>query len=211
MKLTKLGHCTLVVEEGELRILTDPGGWTTAQNEVRNVDIILITHEHPDHLHVNSVKIVLQNNPQAKIYTNRGAGKILKDAGVPFELLENGRSMTEKGVLIEAFGEEHAYIYKTLPSVINTGYFIANKFFYPGDAFTNPGKPPEILALPVAGPWLKISEAIDYAKAVHPTKCFPVHDGMLKHFGPFHNHPKNILTPLGINFFVPEEGKEIEL
>lgn len=210
MKITKLGHCCMVIEQADLRILTDPGGWTTAQNDVRNIDIVLITHEHPDHLHVESVKTVLVNNPSAKIYTNSGVGKILKENGIPFELLENWKSATEKGVLIEAFGEEHAYIYKTIPSVINTGYFIANKLFYPGDAFTNPGRPVEILALPVAGPWMHIADALNYAIAIKPKNAFPVHDGMLKITGPFHRIPENTLKPLGINFFVPEEGKEYE-
>lgn len=210
MKITKLGHCCLLIEEKGVRILTDPGGWTTTQNEVKNIDVVLITHEHSDHLHIESLKTVLTNNPGAKVFTNRGVGKILEENGLPFELLEDGRSLTEKEVLIEAFGEEHAYIYKTVPNVINTGYFIANKLFYPGDAFTNPKKPVEILALPVAGPWMKISEALDYATELKPKSAFPVHDGMLKITGPFHRLPEITLKPLGVNFFVPEEGREYE-
>jgi len=33
----------LIIEEAGLRILTDPGIFTTEQNEVKNIDIILIT------------------------------------------------------------------------------------------------------------------------------------------------------------------------
>lgn len=62
------------IEEGRLRILTDPGSYTTTQNDVKNIDIILITHEHPDYFHLDSLKTVLINNPNATIITNKGVG-----------------------------------------------------------------------------------------------------------------------------------------
>ena len=68
----------------------------------------------------------------------------------------------------------------------------------------------EILALPVAGPWLKLSEAIDYAKEINPKVCFPVHESILKEPGATHRIPPMILEPLGIKFQVIEEGKSAE-
>ena len=190
--------------------MTDPGAWTTEQNEARDIDVVLITHEHPDHLHNDSVRTVLQNNPSAKIYTNKAVGKILEKEQIPFDLVEHGQSRDERGVSIEGHGELHAPIYPGIPQVQNTGFFIADRFFYPGDALFNPGKPVEILALPVAGPWLKMSEVIDYAKAIHPKVVFPVHDGMLKILGPFHMLPEMMLTKIGINFLALESGKEMQ-
>lgn len=210
MKITKLGHCCLLVEEGSLRILTDPGAWTTAQNEVAGIDVILITHEHQDHLHVESVQKILQNNPQANIYANKSVGKILDQHGIPHMLLEHGQKAEVMGVVIEAYGERHAHIYETMPDVVNTGYFLAGRFFYPGDAFYNLGRPVEVLALPVAGPWMKISEAIDYARAIKPKKCFPVHDGMLKITGPFHLVPQKALGQQGIEMVILKEGDMME-
>ncbi len=84
---------------------------------------------------------------------------------------------------------------------------IAERFFHPGDAFHKPPKKVEILALPVAGPWMKLQEAIDYALTLKPKVCFPVHDGMLKFFGPVHALPKELLGRGGVNFVVLEEGK----
>jgi len=210
MKITKLGHCCLVIEDRGIKTLTDPGSWTTAQNEVRDIDVVLITHEHADHLHVDSVKTILKNNPAAKVFTNRGVGKILEKERTPFELLEHSQSKTVGDVLIEGHGELHAPIYPTVPQVINTGYFISGRLFYPGDALYNPGKSVEILALPVAGPWVKISEAIDYAKTVKPKIAFPVHDGMLKIIGPYHRVPQDTLSAAGIGFTVLPEGQETE-
>ena len=200
MKITKLGHCCLVIAEGGLKILTDPGDYTTAQNQVTGIDVILITHEHPDHLHIDSLKQVLKNNPQATIFTNHGVGKILDTEKVKYRLLEDKQSQTIKSTVIEGWGDKHAPIYAGIPSVVNTGYFISNRFFYPGDAFYIPSKPVEILALPVAAPWLKIADVLDYSKTIKPKICFPVHDGILKHLGPVHILPAKILSSLGTKF-----------
>ena len=47
----------------------------------QQIDGILYTHEHSDHLNIDSLKKVLENNPQATIFTNDGVGKLLKEAG----------------------------------------------------------------------------------------------------------------------------------
>ncbi len=210
MKITKFGHCCLLIEEKGLRILTDPGSYSTAQNEVENIDVILITHEHADHIHIPSLKNCIKNNPQARIITNKGVAKMLDAEGIKYELVEHGHKTAIQGVLIEGFGEKHAEMYKTITPVINTGYFVSNRLFYPGDSFYNPKKNVEILALPVAGPWMKLSEAIDYALEIHPKKCFPVHEGILKTPGTTHKILGDVLPQHGINFIILEEGKETE-
>ena len=211
MKITKFGHCCLLIEEKGVRILTDPGSYSVSQDNVKNIDLVLITHEHQDHLHVDSLKRVLENNPGVKIITNKSVGKLLEKENIVYEVAEDGQQFIFEDVLIEAFGKEHAVIYSTLPTVENTGYFIANKLFYPGDAFTNPGKPVDILALPVAGPWMKLSEAIDYAKEIKPNRCFPVHEGILKMPGATHKIPPTALESAGIEFIVLDIDKEVEL
>ncbi len=211
MKITKFGHCCLLIEEKGLRILTDPGSYSTAQNDVKNIDIILITHEHADHVHIPSLKNCIKNNPKARVITNKGVAKLLEPEKIKYEIVEHNQKANIKDVLIEGFGEKHAQMYKTLVPAINTGYFISNKLFYPGDSFYNPKKPVDILALPVAGPWMKLSEAIDYAIEIHSKIVFPVHDGLLKTPGSVHRIPQDILNPLGIKFIILEENKEMEL
>jgi len=209
MKVTKFGHCCLLIEEQNLRILTDPGMYSTQQNDVKNIDVVLVTHEHQDHLHIDSLKIILKNNPLAKIITNKSVGVLLEKEGIVFTLIEDGQNFSEKEVLIEGFGKNHEVIHSSIPQTQNTGYFIANRLFYPGDAFTNPKKQIEVLALPVAGPWMKLSEAIDYAIKLQPKVYFPVHDGILKSFGSAHRIPSQVLEPKGIKFVVLEIDKEI--
>ncbi len=211
MKITKFGHCCLLIEENGLRILTDPGNFTTEQNELTDIDVVLITHEHPDHIHIDSLKSVVANNPQAEIITNTAVAVLLDEADLHYTLMADKESKAIQEVLIEAYEAPHALLHKTLPQVLNTGFMIANRFFYPGDAYIEPGKPVELLALPVAGPWAKSSEVADYALAVKPKRCFAVHDGMLKTAGSYHKLPEIILAKEGIEFFVPENGVPFEV
>lgn len=46
MKITKIGHCCLLVEVNDMRIITDPGEWND-EPPTENIDLVLITHEHP--------------------------------------------------------------------------------------------------------------------------------------------------------------------
>jgi hypothetical protein len=48
------------------------------------------------------------------------------------------------------------------------------------------------------------------ALAVKPKKCFPVHDGNLRHYGMSHRLPKNELTKAGIEFVPLEEGQIVD-
>ena len=214
MKIKKLGHCCLVVEVDGHRVMTDPGSYTLSEQEMeQNIDLIVITHEHQDHLHVESLKIIMLNNPNAVIVTNTAVGKILDEAGVTYSKLEDGQNGEYAGVYLEAHGEKHEEIYEEFGQVQNTGYFIGRDLFYPGDAFTNPNKKVDILALPIAGPWMRIKDAIDYTLQLKPRICFSVHEGMMMSDrpGPIYRIPNSVLPKNNIQFKVLEIGKEEEI
>lgn len=211
MRITKLGHCCLLLEINGKRLLTDPGLFTVeAQNELADLDAIFITHEHPDHLHMQSVKAILRKNPKAKIFTVSAVAKILAAENIVSEILGHGQSTDFSGIPVEAWGRRHAEIYKAILPVENAGYLFDNRLWYPGDAFTKPAKPVEILALPVSGPWMKISEALDYALQIAPKSCFPVHDGMLGFIGPAHTLPQKFLGEKNIHFEALTNGQSAE-
>lgn len=151
MYITKFGHSCLLVEERGTRILIDPGSYSDMQNGVRDVDVVLVTHEHQDHLDMGSLKAILENNPEAKIMTNSGAGKMLAGEEIAYQEVHDGDHTTIKSVLIEVFGKDHALIHSSIPLIHNSGFFIANRFFYPGDAFVRPyTAEPEIAKEPPA-------------------------------------------------------------
>ncbi len=213
MKIKKLGHCCFVMEPViGLRIMTDPGEYSDLQNTETNIQVVLITHEHPDHLHIESLKKVLENNPDCLIITNTAVGKLLDDAGIKYSIVEDGQDYEIAGVKIHGFGNVHEEVYEKFGQVQNTGYMI-NNLCYPGDSFANPNMPIDILALPVAGPWMRIKDAIKYALELKPRAVFPVHDGMIVETrpGPIYRLPSTILPENNIEFKKLEIGIEEEI
>jgi L-ascorbate metabolism protein UlaG (beta-lactamase superfamily) len=211
MRLTKFGHCCFLIEDQGVRILTDPGNFTSQQDKVINLDAVVISHEHADHVHVESLSRVMANNPQALIITNSAVKNLLADHDFQIKVVEEGQNIRIKDMLIEAFGDKHAEIYSQLNIVQSTGYFFNNKFFLPGDSFNNPGKAVDVLGLPMAAPWLKISEVLDYAIEVKPRVVIPVHDGYLKAFAPQYKLVPMFLEPVAIEFKNLELNQVYEL
>jgi len=212
MKIKKLGHCCFVLEAKEgVRIMTDPGTFSTLQNSEMGVDLIVITHEHADHLHIESLRKIFVNNPNIPIITNGSVGKILDGEKISYIKVEEGGSYDFKGVKITGFGNTHAEIYGAYGRVQNTGFMI-NSFCFPGDSFNFPEQKVDILALPVAGPWMRAKDAIDYAKKVMPRIAIPMHDAILSNLATF--VPKLVgrfLSESGIEFKEIELGKEENL
>lgn len=209
MNITKYGHCCLLVEIDGVRFLTDPGNYNDIP-QVEGLHAILLTHEHQDHVHIPALKHVLADNPDVKIFTHEGVGKILSQEGIHYTSIVDKEEVIVGGITISSHGTKHACIHPDLPLVQNTGFWIGKRLFYPGDSFYVPEVQVEILALPVAGPWMKLEEAIEYAKDVKPKKVFPVHDGMLRQdhqLGPTRRIPKMLLEPLGIEYLDMKEGE----
>ena len=189
MTITKYGHCCLLIETNGKRILTDPGRFSSTQNTLTNIDIILITHEHADHCHTDSLVHIMEQNPEAIIVSNTSVATLLKQSDIDVHILEGRDAATVVDVLLEAYDGEHVEIFGDFGLVQNTGYFVEDNFFYPGDAYTLPNKSVGILALPVAGPWCKVSDAIRYALDVQPRIAFPVHDATLTEVGQAVTYP----------------------
>ena len=75
-------------------------------------------------------------------------------------------------------------IHPEIPVIDNISYLIGDRghparLMHPGDALFDPGEPVEVLATPAAAPWMKISEAVDYLRAVAPSHAVPIHQGII--------------------------------
>jgi L-ascorbate metabolism protein UlaG (beta-lactamase superfamily) len=208
MQITKIGQCCLLIETSGKRILTDPGRFTTAQNELENIDLILITHEHADHLHSESMAQIRANNPHATVITNESVGKVLSELDIPYSVLALATETEVCGVCIEAHEGKHVEIFGEYGQVENTGFFIDKTLYYPGDAYSYPQKPVKILALPVSGPWCALKDAVHYAIAIKPSYAFPVHDAVLTSDGMqlVHNLINTFLQNHHIDFVPMKNG-----
>lgn len=210
MKITKFAHCSLLVDTKNARVLFDPGKYSGKLESAKNLDAVIITHQHSDHLDLGLLSEVLKNNPKARVITHEGPAKLLERAGVEHQLVDEGDSAKVGDAVIEAFNAPHQPIYHDFNMVKNMGFMI-DDFCFAGDSLHLPHDRVKVLALPVVAPWLKISEALDYALKIKPQICLPVHDGFLKSGGPFYAAPKQILSGSGIEFIEIENGASIEV
>ncbi len=209
MIITKLGHCCLLIETKGKRILTDPGSFTIeSSSKLTNIDFILFTHEHQDHYHLDSLKTILQNNPHAVVYSNSSVDELLIKENIKHIRVNHADAILLGDIQVTGIGEKHAIMHKSIPASSNIGYLIDEKLWYPGDSYTDPKRPVDVLALPVSGPWMKIGEAIDYAIMLNPRKVFPVHDAI--RFESQHTLTAKILEEKGIIFEVMVEGDRKE-
>ena len=183
MRLTKLGHSCLLVEEGGARLLLDPGNLSEGFEELEELTAVLFTHQHADHLDQQRLRGLLDRNPRARVLSDPGSAEPLGQAGTEVEVVADGQELDLGGVGVRVAGRDHAVVHPDIPVVPNVGYLVGGRLFHPGDAFTRPGQPVEVLAVPAAAPWLKVSEPIDYLRAVRPRVAVPVHDQVLSAAG----------------------------
>ena len=56
------------MEVADRRILIDPGNFSSEWHDLRDLDAVLVTHQHPDHIDPEHIGELLVNNPQAAVY-----------------------------------------------------------------------------------------------------------------------------------------------
>jgi len=85
----------------------------------------------------------------------------------------------DPGAPVTAVGEWHAVIHEDLPRFHNSGFVLeadGTTVYHPGDAFTLPDRPVDVLLLPVSGPWNKLAEVVDFARAVGAPRNLAIHE-----------------------------------
>ncbi|HET9257136.1 MAG TPA: MBL fold metallo-hydrolase [Pseudonocardiaceae bacterium] len=212
MHIVHLGQSCVLVETGTARLLLDPGIYSTGFEELTGLDGILITHQHPDHLDISRLPALLAANPAARLLADPGSAPLLAGAGIAHQIVGPGQRLEIGGTAVEVVGGEHGVIHPDIPVVPNNGYLIEGeeRVLHPGDSFSSPAQPVDLLLLPTAAPWLKISEAVDYLRAVAPPLAVPIHQAHLatpdKYYGLFRE-----LAPAGTDIQIAIPGEPIKL
>ncbi|MEV6474693.1 MBL fold metallo-hydrolase [Streptomyces sp. NPDC051657] len=179
LTLTKKTHsCVRIEKEGRVLVI-DPGGFSE-DDAALGADVVLVTHEHPDHFNEARLRAGLEANPAAGIWTLRSVAEQLS-AAFPGRVhtVGDGDAFSAAGFDVTVHGELHAVIHPDIPRVTNVGFLVDGSVFHPGDALTVPDRPVDTLLLPVMAPWNKISEVIDYVREVKPRRAIDVHDALL--------------------------------
>jgi L-ascorbate metabolism protein UlaG (beta-lactamase superfamily) len=187
MRLTKYAHSCVLVEDDGARVLIDPGNLTRGFDDLSGLTGILITHQHADHVDVDRLGPLLERNADTALYTDEGTAEILRERGLSVNVARQGDRF-DLGVEVAVYGTEHALIHPEIPRVPNVGYLVGGQFFHPGDSFTVPDVAVDVLGLPTAAPWLKVSEAIDFLRAVAPRVAIPIHEALLARPAVYYGH-----------------------
>jgi len=194
MKLTKHGHACLELELGGERLLVDPGFYSEPMGGTPNVIAVVITHQHDDHCFEDQLDAIIATQlaagrPAPKIYSvDEVCARLANSAkarGTSYDTVavHHGDFIEHGPFTLEFFGDMHAEIHRSIPLVQNCGVMVNGKLYYPGDSFTQPDRPVELLAVPTSAPWLKISDVIDFVAAVRPRRSFATHNALLSDFG----------------------------
>lgn len=185
MQTTHFGHSCVLLSTGSARLLFDPGAYSTGFEPVTGLAAILITHQHPDHLDGQRLPALVKANPDAALVSDEDSAPELEKLGLtPTSVVTPGDSLTIGGTSITVVGGRHATIHQDLPTPTNAGYVVDHgAFYHPGDALFVPEQRIDVLGLPMAAPWLKTGEMIDFLRAVGPRVAVPIHEALLSELG----------------------------
>src|SRR5690242_15464762 len=118
MRLTKFAHAAVLVEDGDRRLLADPGTWTEPE-AYDGVTDILVTHEHADHVDVDRLASLLETR-RLRVFAPESvrASAQRQDAAAVVDAISPvgpGDTFTAGGFGVTAVGGMHAETYEGLP------------------------------------------------------------------------------------------------
>lgn len=172
MKITKYEQSCFLIEEGDTRILIDPGMLSTNRpvEEYGKLDVVIYTHLHPDHFDPNIFEKLAENNVPA--YLNQTHYEANANRG---NIVNDQDEFSIGHIKIRAIELPHCLMFDGTEGPQNTGYLFNDKFFDPGDGKELAGVTVEILALPIAGPDISMRDSFSFANQVGAKIAIPIH------------------------------------
>ena len=182
--ITFIGHGSLMLTLGDKVIHVDPWSRLADYTRMPDADLILITHEHRDHLDNKAINEVRKDD--TLILANMEAALSVDKA----EGIRNGQKRTIVDLSIEAFPaynlvhkrpDERPYH----PKGKGNGYiigFAGKRIYIAGDTENIPEMndigPIDIAFIPVNLPYtMSLEMAVDAARMIHPKILYPYHYG----------------------------------
>jgi L-ascorbate metabolism protein UlaG (beta-lactamase superfamily) len=184
LEITFIGHGTLMFTFGGRVIHVDPVGQYADYGKLPKADLILITHEHRDHLDPKVVETL--RKPDTRIVVNQAGASQVAGGTV----MKNGEVKTVAGLKIEAV-PAYNLVHKREsgepfhPKGRGNGYVVTfgeKRVYVAGDTENTPEmkalKNIDIAFLPMNLPYTMTPEMVaDAAKAFKPKILYPYHYG----------------------------------
>lgn len=210
--LTYVGHATVLIELAGVRLLTDPllGPGilhvrrrvpVPAIEDLSELDALLISHAHRDHLDHHSLRLLAPDRP---VIVPRGCASLVRRGGVRQVIeLDEGDRVAVGDVVVEAVhaahdGRRHPFG----RPIAALGYLVEGpcRIYFAGDTDLFAGMSAlagrvEVAVLPIWG-WgprvpaghLDPVRAADAVAQVKPQIAVPIHWGTLRAWGAQHGH-----------------------
>lgn len=217
MKITKFPQSCLLIETKGKKILIDPGTLKYKEEyfDIWNkVDIILITHKHPDHC---NTEVLEKINDKIKIYSSKEVQDANKNLNI--SIVKENDIIELDDIKIEVVHAIHGYqpLLKGDKEINeNIGYIVddgENRLYTTSDTicFKNDYKA-DILCIPVTGHGLTMSafEASLYAKEIGATLTIPIHMDNPS-FPPDFEYIKEMFNKYEVEYEILENEKTIEI
>ncbi|MBN2181519.1 MAG: SMP-30/gluconolactonase/LRE family protein [Sedimentisphaerales bacterium] len=184
LRIICIGHGTLMFTFGGKVIDVDPVGREADYSKMPKADIILITHDHGDHLDPETIEIIREEDTKLVI-TETCAERV--SGGI---IMKNADTQTIQGLKIEAVPAYNIVHMRSgnnpyHPKGIGNGYIITfgdKRVYIAGDTENTPEmkqlKDIDIAFLPMNLPYTMTPEMVaDAAKAFKPKILYPYHFG----------------------------------
>jgi len=180
MKVTKHEHAHMVVDDTLIKLIIDPGVFSTQVAEP-DVSAVVITHGHEDHWTPEHLTAIRDVNPGVPIY----GPSDFAEAAAEFDVIAvaPGDQIEIGGAILKFTGGEHEPIHENIRVGSNVGVIVNDRFYFPGDSYTRPGRDIELLAVPIGGPWFSLAGAVDLITDVQAPEMINTHDSVLSAAG----------------------------
>ncbi|MFA6470788.1 MAG: MBL fold metallo-hydrolase [Candidatus Latescibacterota bacterium] len=184
LHITFIGHASLMFTFNGMVIHVDPWSTQTDYSLLSKADLVLITHEHMDHLDSKAFGMIRKDKTKI-ILTEAASGKV--SGGI---VMRNGESKTVGNLIIEAIPAYNIVNKRPEgtpyhPKGTGNGYIITfgdKRVYIAGDTENTPEmkalKNIDVAFLPMNLPYTMSPEMVaDAAKAFQPKILYPYHFG----------------------------------
>ena len=169
--ITRLADSCVLLSSDSGTTLFDPGFFTFDSGAVDletigDVQRVLVTHEHADHVKPEFVKWLIDRGNDVVIHSNQAVADLL--AGHDIEVLTGDLT----GVAFEDV------LHETLPTGAqppNRSYTVDGVLTHPGDS-QQISTTASIMALPMMAPWTSVTNSVAFARRIAAPQVFPIHD-----------------------------------
>lgn len=220
MKITKLTQSCVLVETKGKRILVDPGSIYFEESLLKehwnDIDVLIITHKHSDHIHLESVEKI-SANPKTKFYTTKEVADTYPS--LKPEIVKKGDLLDFDGFKVEVVNSVHGWqpMMKGGGEINEeVGYIVDNgekRVYFPGDTICFPNDYKcDVLFLPANnhGVCMGPFEGALFAKDIGPELVIPYHNNN-ENLPMDEEWVKKELTKQGLKFKFLEIKESIEV